>query len=105
MSTFRFTGQAVGADPTGYTHPRWDQAYRITVFAATLDEATRKALLTLGEHPRWGTRTSSGWDVRWDSIDEVDLQETIDNEALRTVWKELQGDALNASDPPRRAQP
>lgn len=73
---FRFVGRATGADPTGYYHPRWDRAQRVSVLAANRGEATRKAFAMFGTHPRFGVsgfgdrRDTPGWSLIWDSIDE-----------------------------------
>jgi hypothetical protein len=72
MTTFRFKGRATGSDPTGYYYPRWDRAQPISVLAETKAEATQKAFVMLGTHPRHGSwRTpNSGWAIIWDSMDE-----------------------------------
>lgn len=76
MDIFRFKGRATGSDPEGYYHPRWDQAQSLSVVASTRSEATRKALVMLGTHPRFGRsgfgdrRDTPGWAIRWASIDE-----------------------------------
>lgn len=73
---YRFTGRATGKDPQGFFHPRWDQAQRVSILAATRNEATRKTLAMLGTHPRFGTsgfgddRDTPGWVLTWDQIDE-----------------------------------
>lgn len=77
MSTFRFTGRATGSDPEGYYYPRWDRAQPVSVLAKTKAEALTKAKALLGTHPRFGRsgfgdrRDCWGWDLTWDSIDEV----------------------------------
>lgn len=69
--TYRFKGRATGCDPTGYYYPRWDRAQPVSVLAQTKKEATSKALRMLGDHPRFGNRSSYGWAIKWDEIEEV----------------------------------
>ena len=69
---FRFKIRATGIDPTGYFYVNWDKAQRLSVIAATKQEATNKALAVLGTHPRFGDfrRPGSGWTFKWDEISE-----------------------------------
>ena len=63
---FRFTMRAVPADTSGYYHPRWDTAQKLTVLAGTRKEASEKVTAMLGE-----VRSGYQWIFAFDQIDEV----------------------------------
>lgn len=63
---FRFTMRAVPADTSGYYHPRWDTAQKLTVLAGTRKEASEKATAMLG-----GVRSGYKWIFGFDQIDEI----------------------------------
>lgn len=49
---FEFDLRIVQYDRSGYYHPCWDKAEKVTVRAATMDEAFEKAFTMMGEPPR-----------------------------------------------------
>lgn len=59
--------RACAHDRTGYYHPRWDKATRVTVTAPTEQEALSKADAALGE-PR-GNRRAWYWGFRVDRVE------------------------------------
>lgn len=63
---FRFTGEYVDKDPTGYAMTRWDLATPVSVLASTKAEAAQKVWAMLGEPPR-----GRSWALRWSRISEV----------------------------------
>lgn len=63
---FRFTGEYVDMDPTGYAMTRWDRATPVSVLASTREEAFQKAWAMLGKPPE-----GRGWSIRWSRISEV----------------------------------
>ena len=65
---FRFTMRATAKDGSGYYHPRWDLATRITVIAPTRAEAVEAASEMLGDH---GRGRGWYWVMRIDSVDLV----------------------------------
>lgn len=63
---FQFSMRATPADTSGYYHPRWDQAEKMTILAGTRKEAAEKARVMLGE-----VRSGYKWIFAFDQIDEV----------------------------------
>lgn len=63
---FRFTMRATPADTSGYYHPRWDTAQKLTVLAGTRRGASEKATAMLGE-----VRSGYQWIFAFDQIDEI----------------------------------
>lgn len=49
---FEFDLRITARDLSGYYHPRWDRAERVTVRASTKGEAFTKAFAMLGDCPR-----------------------------------------------------
>lgn len=76
MSNYHFKGRATGLDPEGYYVTDWDRAKNISVLAETKEQATEKAFVLLGDHPRYARRSTpyrngfNGWTLIWDSIEE-----------------------------------
>lgn len=63
---FEFDLRLTARDPSGYYYPRWDLAEKITVRAATKQEAVNKAAKALGKASRgWP------WTAVCDNIREV----------------------------------
>ena len=65
---FSFKIRATEKDPTGYYHPRWDLAQKLTVTGNNRDEAFSKAKAVLGEV---GDRQGWPWVMTIDDIQEI----------------------------------
>lgn len=65
---FKFDIRATEKDPSGYYHPRWDLAERLTINAETREEAITKAKALLGEK---GERRGWPWAVSVYGAEEI----------------------------------
>lgn len=66
---FEYDLRLTAQDPSGYYYPRWDLAEKITVRAATKQEAVNKAAKALGK-----ARRGWPWTAVCDNIREVDVE-------------------------------